>query len=169
MLAGSYLDLDGFDTRTIAPSSLVRGDHIDPSGEFDTPAKVERRAKWIAFIEAKLVSETSWINAQLRKRYDAPFVAPYPEAALGWLAVLVTPFVYRKRGIDPSDEQIVSAEADAQRARDDIAKAADSETGLFELPIRQDVQTSAVTQGGPLSYSEADCYIWTDVQREALQ
>lgn len=168
-LAGSYLDLDGFRARTIAPASMVRGEHIDPSGDFDTPQKAARLAEWNTFIEAKLVSETSWINARLSKRYATPFAAPVLEVVLGWLAMLVTPFVYRKRGIDASDEQMVSAEADATRTREDITKAADAVDGLYDLPLRQNTTSSGIAKGGPLGYSETTPYALLDRQAEALQ
>jgi guanyl-specific ribonuclease Sa len=88
--------------------------------------------------------------------------------AKSWLATLVTPLVYRKRGIDPTDEQIVAADAAAQTARDEIKEAADSETGLFELPLRADTSASGVDRGGPFGYAEASPYTWLDVQREAV-
>lgn len=167
-LTGSYLDLDEFAARTIAPSSLVFGDFFDPSGEWDDPDKVAKREAWHTFAKSQLVIETSKINSRLRKRYAVPFDAPVPEIVLGWLALRVTPKLYERRGWDPSDAQAQSILADAQAALDEMKEAADSADGLFDLPLKQDEAESAVVKGGPISYSEASPYTWTDRQREAV-
>lgn len=153
-LEGSYLDVDGLKARTIAPDHLVDGLHLDESN----------RAPWVAFVESRLKIETSRINGQLRKRYAAPFEDPVPEVVLGWLAALVVPSLYRKRGWDPSDQQSADVLADAQTARDEIAEAADAEGGKFDLPLRADTTATGIARGGPRAYSEASPYDWLDVQ-----
>jgi hypothetical protein len=170
-LDGSLIDLDEFAALTLAPAAYVYGDFIDPTGAFTDSVKIAKRNAHQAFIRSRLVTETSKLYARLRKRYAVPFTAPYPEVARGWIADLVTPLVYRRKGVDPSDEQIASADALAQTARDEIKEAADSAEGLFDLPIRQDSIDSGLSTavGGPLSYSEPDAYKWTDVQRDALE
>ena len=170
-LPGSYLDRDGFATRTIAPSYLVDGSWIDPTGAFTDSVLVQRRADFFTFIEKQLVIATSKVNARLRKRYEVPFASPAPEVVCGWIVSLVTPKVYRRRGVDTTDEQIASLDAEAAAALDEIKEAADSNEGLYDLPLRQDKTDTALSPsvGGPLSYSEPDAYIWTDVQREALK
>lgn len=166
-LDGSYLDRDELTALSTAPSELIAGDFIDPSGTWDT-AHAAKRDAWWAFIDAQLVAETAKMNARLAKRYNVPFASPFPQMARAWLAAVVTPLVYRKRGIDPTDEQIVAADSFAQIARDEQKEAADSETGLFELPLRADTNASGVERGGPFAYSEASPYTWLDVQREAV-
>ena len=50
-LAGSYLDRDEFAARTIAPTSLVNGDFIDPTGAFTDPVKIAARVAWRTFVD----------------------------------------------------------------------------------------------------------------------
>lgn len=156
-LAGSYLDVDEFRARTIAPSALVDGEHIDPSD-------LAGRAAWRAFVEAQLVVETSRINARLRKRYLVPFADPCPEIVRGWLTIRVTPKLFEKRGWDPSDERAASILKDAETALEEMKEAADGETGLYDLPLRDAVDTSAIAKGGPLGYSEVSPWTWTEIQ-----
>ncbi len=47
-----------------------------------------------------------------------------------------------------------------------MKEAADSAEGLFELPLRADLETSGVSKGGPLGYTEASPYRWTDRQAD---
>jgi hypothetical protein len=170
-LDGSLIDLDEFAALTLAPAAYVYGDFIDPTGAFTDPVKVARRNAHQTFIRSRLVTETSKLYTRLGKRYTVPFTAPYPEVVRGWIADLVTPMVYRRKGIDSSDEQITSADALAEKADGEIKEAADSQEGLFDLPLRQDSTESGLSPvvGGPLSYSEPDAYTWTDVQRDTLE
>jgi hypothetical protein len=115
---------------------------------------------------ARLVRHSAWINAKLAKRYPVPFGAPYPEAVLGWLDSLTTLDLLLRRGVDPTDQQFDEIKQSAERARSDVAEAANSETGLFDLPLRADTAASGLTKGLPLVYSEASPYAWADVQRE---
>lgn len=122
----------------------------------------------VNFVTKRIATHQSWIESRLMKRYLAPFAAPVPQIVIGWLVALVTLDVFSKRGFNPGsaqDEEAIIGRA--QRARDEIKEAADSKDGLFDLPVRQDLPgTSAVTRGGPLSYSEASPYTWTDKQAE---
>jgi hypothetical protein len=162
-LSGSYLDRDEFATYTVAPSELVAGDFIDPSGTWDAPHAAKRTA-WRAFLDAQLVAASSFINSQLGKRYAVAFDTPAPAVLKLWLATLVTPWVYWKRGVDPSDAQMVALEAEATKAREDIAKAADAVEGLFDLPLRQDTTTTGIAKGAPLAYTEWSPYTHLDIQ-----
>lgn len=148
-----YLDVAGFRVRTEMPDEDVE--------------LVE--ARYPGFLLARLEEETSWINGRLMKRYAVPFKAPVPAIVLGWLTKLVTPSVYRKRGWNATseqDQQILDAE---KTAREEIKEAANSNDGLFELPLRDRPDVSAVSAGGPLAYSEASPYTWTDRQKEAAR
>jgi hypothetical protein len=148
----SYLDVAGFTTRTIMPAGDVS------AVESDTPG----------YTLSQLTEWSSRMNSVLRKRYDIPFASPYPEVVLGWLQRLVTPRVYLKRGVNPSDAQFGEVLQDAKDAWAEIKEAADSNTGLYDLPVKELTETSAVTQGGPFSYSEPSPYDWTDVQAQAV-
>lgn len=168
-LSGSYLDRDAFAARTIAPTSLVNGDFIDPTGAFTDPVKIAARAAWQTFVDSQLIIETSKINSRLRKRYATPFADPCPEIVCGWLTLVVTPKLYERRGWDPSDAQAKSILDSAENALTEQKEAADCDEGLFDLPLRQDNPASAITQGGPFSYSEASPYEWMDVQERTVR
>lgn len=120
------------------------------------------------FIQARLDFRWNWIQARLRKRYDvAAMAADPPETAIGWLVDLVTKDAYDARGYDPSSES--DKEAIIQRAVDakaEITEAANSETGLFELPPLASVQTDGVSKAGPLGSAEQSPYVWADAQAE---
>lgn len=147
-MTAPYLDLAGFTLRTVMPSGDV--------------TSVETKAP--GFIVAQLAIEQSKLDSRLRKRYAIPFTAPVPEIVLGWLTKLITPEVYRKRGVNPADPQLELCEKDRDAALAEIKEAADSRDGLFDLPLSQSLQTSAVTSGGPLFYSEQSPYTWATLQ-----
>lgn len=88
---------------------------------------------------------------------------PCPEVVLGWLTTLVTFKLYRKRGVNPQDPLIDILVKDVERVRAELQEAADSKDGLFDLPVSED-SDSAVTTGGPLSFSDASPYAWQDRQ-----
>ena len=68
-MAVPYLDINGFKLATIAPSEYV--DFVETL----TPG-------WTA---NRLLVNSGWLDSRLRKRYAAPFAAPYPDAVLDWL------------------------------------------------------------------------------------
>ena len=59
--------------------------------------------------------------------------------------------------------------AEAERAREQMKEAADSEIGLYDLPLLNDVTTDGISKGGPLGYSEQSPYSWTDEQADAIR
>jgi hypothetical protein len=115
---------------------------------------------------AQLGFWSGMIDARLAKRYQTPFASDSPPVVVqGWLARLMSIRVLLKRGIDPTDAQVASLEADATSAMLEIKEAADSKDGLYELPLRQDAPSAnGVTKGTPLYYSEQSPYTWMDLQ-----
>lgn len=145
---GSYLTLVEFVVRTVMPSEDVY--------------ELETRAP--GFILARLTVWTSKINARLRKRYAVPFDAPVNEIVLGWLAAIVTVEAYQKRGWNAADEQAAQIKADRDEAIAELKEAADSQAGLFDLPLRQNTTADGISRGGPLASSDASPYALLDAE-----
>lgn len=122
--------------------------------------------RYSTFLSTQLTSRSAWIDSRLRKRYAVPFTSPYPEAVTGWLAAIVTVRAYLKRGVDPNDEQWLQIKADADAAIAEIKEAADSEAGLFDLPLIAGGAASAISKGAPMGYSEASPHVFMDGQAE---
>lgn len=120
------------------------------------------------FVEAAIARHQAYIEGRLRKRYPIPLDAKgtVPECVVRWLTSLVTRDCYGRRGFNPSSEQDAAMVLDmATTAEAEIEEAADSETGLFDLPSFEGLpDTSGVTQGFPLSYSETSPYVAFDRQ-----
>jgi len=146
----AYLDLAAFKARTIMPEN-----DVDVVGA--------------TFVASRLAIGTSEINGLLRKRYATPFVDPVPEVVLGWLTDIVTPEIYERRGWNPGDAQSQLIIDAATRARAQMKEAADSVTGLWELPLRENTTADGISKGGPLVYSEQSPWTWTDVQADHLR
>lgn len=155
MLSPAILDLAGFKARTIMQPADV--DRLETGGARPN------------FVTSRIALRQAFIEARLRKRYTIP-LPDDSEAVRGWLVALVTFDCYGARGFNPSSEQdrdVIVEEKNAALA--DIKEAADSETGLFDLPLRADtvgVDGTAIDKGGPFFYAESDAYEWTDVQAE---
>lgn len=146
----AYQDRDAFASRTTMPVEFI--DEI----EMRSPGWVDTQ---LGLIEAKL-------NARLRKRYDAPFTTPVPDVVLDWQTAMMTHRCYLRRGVDPTDAQMVDVKAAADDAWKEVLEAADAQNGLFDLPLRQDTTATGVTKGAPLVYSEASPYVSFDVQAD---
>jgi hypothetical protein len=145
-----YLTVAEFKERTIMPEEDVD----------------ELEVRRPGFLSKRLAARTGEVHARLGKRYAWPFATPAPEIVLLWLTQLVTVDAYNARGINPQGQAL----DDERKAKDEIKEAADSVTGLFELPLREDKPgTSAVEKGGPFVYSEASPYEWVDAQAEAIR
>ncbi len=147
----SYLTLAEFRTLTLMPPTDV--DELD--------------VRVPGFIALQLEIVSAEIDSRLAKRYAVPFASPYPIAVRGWLSRIVTRTAYLKRGIDPDDPQWQSYDEDAKAARVELLEAANSDTGLFELPLRSDTSVIGVSKGGPYAYSERSPYVWTSRQASA--
>jgi hypothetical protein len=85
---------------------------------------------------------------------------PVPETILRWITILVTADVFRRHGVNPNDPIMQGLVDEVKQVRAEIEEAANSQTGLFDLPFSED-EPSAVTTGGPRGYSEASPYTWT--------
>jgi hypothetical protein len=146
----AYLTVDEFKNLAICPSSYVDDIEVDQPG-------------WVL---AQLTYWSSYIDSRLAKRYATPFDSDSPPIVVqGWLTRLVTPRIYMKRGIDNTDGQIQSVQDDATAAMSEIAEAANSKDGLYELPLRQDAPGGqGISRGAPLAYTETSPYVWMDHQ-----
>jgi len=146
----AYMDLAEFRSATLMPGSFVD----------------ELEAAEPGFIDKRLYLQSAKIDARLAKRYDAPFKQPYPAAVLEWLVSLVTYEAWLKRGIAATDEQAEQYKTDRDLARGDLESAANSEVGLFDLPLRSDTDATGVARGFPQSVSEQSPYAWMSKQAE---
>jgi len=144
----SYLDLSEYKLYSVLPAV-----------DIDDVETVQ--AGWV---DRKLRSISRVVDSRLRKRYSVPFSSPYPDAVCDWVARIMDPMLLKKRGVDATDEQFVSIEEDAKAAREEIKEAADSNEGLFDLPIADAADASAISKGEPYGYSEASPYVGMDVQ-----
>jgi phage gp36-like protein len=110
-------------------------------------------------------------DSKLAKRYAAPFQEPYPDALIDQVARVVAYRLTLKRGFNPSSEQDQLIKEEKDEALAWLNEAADSKDGMVELPIRQTTppDVAAVSAGGPLGYSEASPYTWTELQLEAVR
>lgn len=146
----AYLTKDQFKVRSIIPSGEVDAIETAESG----------------FVAARLGQNQAWIEARLTKRYAVPFDSTsVPEIVLSWLVALTTLDVYMKRGFSPGSQQDAIIQKASDDARADVKEAADSNVGLFDLPLRQSsVSSSGVSKGGPFGYSEQSPYVAFDEQ-----
>lgn len=105
------------------------------------------------------------IEARLSKRYAMPFKAgEAPPLVVRWIVDMLTLDAYVRRGYNPSLAELAPMQEQAKRALDEVLEAANSETGLFDLPLA--AGGSAVVSGGPMGYSETSPYVHTDIERQ---
>ncbi len=110
------------------------------------------------FLDATIGGVRAEVYAQLRKRYDVTFPSGVPDIVWRWIARIVTPEAYDKRGGNPSDATLTTIRDAATLARTQIKEAADAEAGLYDLPLLADKSGSAITRGGPRGYAEQSPY-----------
>lgn len=145
-----YLSLITFKAISVMPASFI--DEI----EARTPGWIDQRC----------LHGSAWLDSRLSKRYDAPFANPYPYAVCDWLAKIVTFEAWLKRGVAATDEEIAEYKAMCTTAFAEVREAADSETGLFELPLRATVDANGVRRGFVFVSSQQSPYVWADYQRD---
>jgi hypothetical protein len=145
-----YLDLAGLKARTLAPASYVDEIEAAESGWIDEQLEIWSR----------------WIDAQLRKRYVTPFTNTIPDAILVWLAAIMDPKIYLKRGVDAGDQQFTEIVNLANKAIAEIHEAADAKDGLFDLPLHEGATADGISKGAPLGYTEHSPYTWSPLQRD---
>lgn len=144
----AYLDRDAFANRTTMPQEFINELHASAPLWFDAQ---------FAMIESK-------INAKLRKRYGAPFAAPVPETVLAWETDIITFRAYQRRGVDPTDAQMVDVKNAHDAAWREVDEAANAETGLFDLPLRENTTESGIVKTSTLAYSEKSPFVAFDDQ-----
>lgn len=128
-------------------------------------------ALWVSrpgFLEAKIAGARANIYGRLRKRYVTP-MNPEPEIVVTWIARFVTPDAYVARGYNPQDSTMTQLIDDRKLALEEVKEAADADAGLYDLPLLDSADPTAITKAGPLSYSEPSPYDHLDVQSEALR
>lgn len=126
----------------------------------------EIETQYSGFSQNRLDINWGWMLARLAKRYDiTKFTNPVPDAALGWLVALTDLDLYIRRGFNPSSEQDGLIEKASDSAKAEVKEAADSKDGLFDLPLRQDLQgQSGLVGQAPLAQGYASPYSWIDDQ-----
>lgn len=130
----SYLTFDEYGARSMIRASLI--------GQAGSPK-----------VTVWLNERSSKIRARLVKRYAVDFTdpGPTPDVVLSWLRDLVDHDVQEYVGGTPEGREDEWIAKRAEKADAEIKEAADSEKGLFELPLRNTdlLGNSAINQGGP--------------------
>lgn len=127
----------------------------------------ELEALYPGWCELQFQVHSAHIDGRLRKRYAAPFVAPYALMLETWISALVTLRANVKLGVRQTDEQFQTAVTDDKQARDDIKEAADAEDGLFDLPLRANTTESGIVAATTLCQTERSPYVGFDVTKAA--
>lgn len=146
-----YLTLAEFKTRSTMPS-----EHVD---------RIEAASAGFTLAQIESVSRLD-IDSRLRKRYAVPFSDPYPEAVKVWCARIVTLLCWERLGYDPTDQSMERATKAHDDAKAEIKEAANSNEGLFDLPLRADTTTTGISKAAPFGYSEQSPYVWADGQAD---
>lgn len=97
--------------------------------------------------------KSAHIRARLVKRYAVDFTdpGPTPDKIIEWLVKLVDIEVWACAGGLPEGREDGWADKDRDRVEAELKEAADSDTGLFELPLRNTdpLGNAAINKGGP--------------------
>lgn len=115
-----------------------------------------------------LADTTEWINSRLRKRYDEAAL-PTNGTILRWCRDIVDLEIFMLRGGNPSSAQDGLYKEHHDTAKAEIKEAADAATGLFDLPLKQDVTSTGIVKGAPIMEADASPWAWMDRQAEAVR
>lgn len=129
------------------------------------------------WVQAQIDRIGAMLDSRLAKRYAVPFGgdpsltgerSDVPYILEEWITAILTARMYAKRGVNPSSGELWFTEMviePMKLAAAQITEAANSETGLFDLPLKESLAPSGgATRGGPKMYTESGPYTWTDVQ-----
>lgn len=145
----AYLTLDEYRGLSLLPSAAI--DDLDAQSP-----------DWIA---NTIAAQSSVIDARLAKRYLVPFSDPCPAKVKEWLVRLLDARSYLKLGVDANDQQIEWIHADVAEVFKEMQEAADSQTGLWQLPLIQGQPGSnGIISPKVLSFSQASPYSWIKTQ-----
>lgn len=146
----AYLTVDEFKARTVMPARDVD----------------DLQTRYPTFLTNLLEDWSAEIDARLAKRYDVPFDASSPPRVIQrWLTSLVTREAYLKRGVQATSDMDLLIIGQAEQAEKNLAEAANSEVGLFSLPIKQSApNASGVKKLFPRISSGSSPYDFIDEQ-----
>jgi hypothetical protein len=113
------------------------------------------------WVDAQLELESAYVSSLLGKRYDVSKLAG-SVAAQRWVAALVDEAVQMRRGFDATDQSAATYTEHANRAREDLLKAASAVDGLFDLVL---LDGTGISKGGMISYCETSPFLGARIQR----
>jgi hypothetical protein len=88
------------------------------------------------YVNTQISLLRSSIYDRLRRQYDvSAMVATEPLTVKKWIAALVLPKLYRKRGVDPTDLQFQEFVKAAEYTDKQVDLAANARDGLYDLPL----------------------------------
>lgn len=118
-----------------------------------------------AFVNTQISLCRATIYDQLRRQYDiGAMVTTEPLIVKKWIATMVAPSIYVKRGVDPTDLQFQEYVRKATNAEKAVADAANAEKGLYDLPMLDG--SAAPKRIKVLSKSQADPGAWKREQAD---
>ncbi len=144
----AYLTLAEFIQISVVPAQFIQ----------------EIEARTPGWVDQRLLMVSAFIDTRLAKRYAAPFESPYPLAVRDWVSKIVSVDVWLRRGVEPTDEEFAEFKLQSAQSYLDIKEAANSEIGLFDLPLRSDTNDSGIVRGAPMVTSQQSPYAWADEQ-----
>lgn len=88
--------------------------------------------------------------------------AATPSCFLDWLVNIVSFAVLRKRGFNPTDPAASIVATERDRCLKEIEQASGAKDNSFDLPAADDLEPSAVKNGGNIFYTESSPYAGAD-------
>ncbi len=109
------------------------------------------------------------IKTRLAKRYAVDFSdpGPVPDQIIFWLIRLVNIDVMECTGAIPEGRVDNWADEARKQVYEELKTAADSENGLFDLPLKNTdtLGSSAINKGGPMVFASNTITGWFDEQQ----